>query len=228
MKKILLAALSITATSSAFAVNCNLPNIAGQWGFTVTGQAGPIGVTQQCQLTIARVQGNAKQAAVTGACLDLITGYYGIVQPNSWVGFVGKSCQIQGQVVTTSAFGPYGTPFVGNMVANLNGQVATNKQSMSGTAYDAAIPAWFVYGPYTPIVGATTTPFSGNFTGNAGASMEPLDTIMSSPSLYSGYGWPYVVTGPVLNPAGPPSSNNGNGNGNGNGNSNNGHGHGNN
>jgi hypothetical protein len=234
MKKILLAALSITATSSALAVNCNLPNISGPWGANVNVQNGAIVVNEQCQFTVGSVPGNATTAPVTGACLDLVTGFWGAIQAGSWVGFVGKSCQIQGQIITqVSSSYPQLVPviFPGTLVTNISGVVSTNKQQMTGSVLSSGpMPNWWnngIYGlAFQDNPQAYQNPLSGTFTASSGITLQPIQNVLSNGGYYAGLTFPYAPTTPTTTSSnGPGQGGNGNaggnsnagGNGNGNG-----------
>ena len=205
--KTTLTALTLLAVSSTAGAGCNLPNIKGVWGFGMTGQDGSVTFNSQCAATVASVRGNAKQAPLSGVCLDLWNGFYSVIQPGSWIGFVGKTCQMQGAITLTEFSSRLSSVPLGNLTLILNGEVTNNKKGLSAQWYTSApAPSWWLIGQ-TPSPGLI--PFSGIMTGSKGVSLQPLASYIGNPAAFSV--WPYVPTAPE----GAGGNENGNGNGNG-------------
>lgn len=124
MKKNILAMSMLVMAAGQVDAGCNLPNIQGTWGMTISGQAAGLSFNGQCAMTIPLVRGNATQAFVAGGCLDLVNGNYSSFLPGSWVGFIGKTCQLQGQLVTSvSVSAAPGSAVLGTLSTALIDQV---------------------------------------------------------------------------------------------------------
>ena len=206
MKKNLIAISMMIMVAGQVEAGCNLPNIKGTWGISMTGQAGVLPIYAQCVMTVPSVQGNAAQAYVTGGCLDLRSGYFSSFLTGSYVAFQGKTCQLIGQLNTGVAVSAApGAVVLGALSDALSGTVANNKKSMQGNWSSLTpVPTWWTE---AGVISPGTVPFSGTFTGVKGLSLQPLQAYLANPLSFTQ--WPYS--------AAPSASNNGNGNGNGNG-----------
>ena len=178
---------------------CNLPNIKGTWGISMSGQAGGLPINAQCTMTVPSVPGNSAQAPVTGGCLDLMSGYYSAFLPGSYVAFQNKTCQLYGQFNADVAVSiAPGSAILGALNDALAGTVANNKKSMHGNWYSLTpVPLWWTE---SGLSSTGIEAFSGTFVGVKGQVLQPLQAYLANPLSFTL--WPYTVPSNTVSPGG--------------------------